>query len=55
MSVNNTPRIAIYNYRVILQIEVSLVDDFRGMIYNCKIFMQLVFSVKLTHLSPVQY
>ncbi len=39
MSVNDASRIVIENYRVMLQIVASLADDFRGVIYNCNVFI----------------
>ncbi len=39
MSVNNACMIVIGNSRVMLQIVVSLTDDFRGIIYDRDMFM----------------
>ncbi len=39
MSVNDTSRIVIDDLRVTLQIVVSLTDNSRGVIYDCKMFI----------------
>ncbi len=39
MSVNDASMIIIDNSRVTLQIVASLIDDSRGIIYNCNMFI----------------
>jgi hypothetical protein len=39
MSVNDASRIVIDDCRVMLQILASLTDDYRGIIYNCNMFI----------------
>ncbi len=39
MSVNDASRIIIDDSRVKLQIVASLIDDSRGVIYNCNMFI----------------
>ncbi len=39
MGVNDASRIILDDFRVTLQIVVSLSDDSRGVIYNCKMFI----------------
>ncbi len=39
MRVNNTSRIVIDDSRVVLKIVASLIDDSRGVIYDCNMFI----------------
>jgi len=39
MSLNDASRIVIYNSREMLQIVGPLTDDFRGIIFNCNMFI----------------
>ena len=39
MSINDTSRIVIDDPRVVIQIVASLIDDSRGVIYDCNMFI----------------
>ncbi len=47
MSANDTARIVVDDYRVMLPIVASITDDSRGVIYNCKMFIVQATAVEI--------
>jgi len=47
MSSNDTAKIVVDDYRLMLQIVASITDDSRGVIYNCKMFIVQTTAVEI--------
>jgi hypothetical protein len=50
MSVNDTSKIIIDDCRVMLQIVASLIDESKGIIYNCNMFIVQATNVNFVNL-----